>query len=72
MITLLLIIAVYLISVFITCSIYSEKDIPIESFWAWIIMLVPIVNTIFCIRYIKYCGINITYSYKDFIEKLKE
>lgn len=70
---LILILAIiYVLSLCKLCNIYNEIYMSESNLWAWIILLTPIINTIFCIKYWNKSSFNITYSYKNFIKYFKQ
>ena len=59
---------VYAVSAIILCEVFVDNDISV-SLWSVLVVLLPIVNTIFAIKYNK--KFSDYFSMKKFIKEIK-
>ena len=59
---------VYAVSAIILCEVFADNDISV-SLWSVLVVLLPIVNTIFVIKYNK--KFSDYFSIKKFLKEIK-
>ena len=63
-----ILLGIYIFSAFALCEVFVDNNISV-SLWSLLILILPIVNTIFAIKYNK--KFSDCFSIKKFLEEIK-